>query len=224
MTLRIGSIALRQHRQENFEKRTRQLTRMAADILVIAGFRTGMDGMQLRATLDRLGLVYQTPCDTEPHETALILAARCPFLQIDLPPAIAHHGRNCLHVGIADFRLIACDLMGATDPSSLNTFLFNQAEDLLRDKALVFSRPAGAAGQPPQGPAAELRPVLMGLGYLDAFQLAPRRQVVDMPGEGPAFSVVTTPALAPQLSDCFQADDGTKVSRHAWETAVLRVG
>ena len=233
MTLRIGSIALLQRRQENLEERVQQLTRMAADILVVAGFRTGMDGMQLRATLDRLGLIYQTPCDTEPHESAIILAARCPFLEIDLPPTAAPHRRHCLHVGIADFRLLAWDLMGAPAAASLRQSLLAQAEDLLRDKGLILSRSRDVLqSPPPEAPAAEppvepddLSSAFVELGYLDASQLASGPHGAGETGDGPAFKTLVTPALAPRMSDCYQAGDGGATpSKHGWETAVLRVG
>ena len=100
MTLRIGSITLRQNRLDSFEECAHRLTQTEADILVVAGFRTGMEGLRLRSTLDRLGLIYQTPCDTDPHEKALILAARCPFLEIALPPANAGHGNNFRQVSM----------------------------------------------------------------------------------------------------------------------------
>jgi hypothetical protein len=227
MTLRIGSIALRQNRPDSFEKCAHRLTRTEADILVVAGFRTGMEGLRLRSTLDRLGLIYQTPCDTDPHEKALILAARCPFLEIALPQANAAHGNNFRQVNFADFHLIAWDLMDAPAAPALERCILNQAQELLRDKALLFSRPMDRPRSRPSSSLVapeDLTKRLMGSGYLDAYQLAPESRKIDGNGADPTFGALVTPALASRMCAGHKVDEAKMAPTPNWELAVLRVG
>jgi hypothetical protein len=227
MTLRIGSIALTKDRRQPFEAISHRITRLSADILLVSGFRTGMRGMQLRATLDQLGLIYQTPCDTEPHEDALILGSRCPFVQIDLPVELQAHRRDCLHLGIADFRLIACG-PESTAPDHLWPYLRSQAEQLRRDKAILFScSQVAQQAQNPSGAAASdeaLASALTGFGYLDAYQLHSQPERDTPQWERPPFSAFVTPALAPQLNRCFQSDPSVDKDSRDPHAAILNMG
>jgi hypothetical protein len=227
MTLRIGSIALRENRPDGFDACAHPLTQTQADILVLAGFRTGMEGLRLRSTLDRLGLIYQTPCDTDPHEKALILAARCPFLEIALPQANAAHGNNFRQVNIADFHLIAWDLMDAPAAPALERHILSRAQELLRDKAILFNRPMHRPRSRPSSPVAapeDLTKRLMGLGCLDAYQLAPESRKIDGSGAEPAFSVLVTPALASRMCAGPKVDEAKVAPTPNGEIAVLQVG
>lgn len=213
MTLRIGSISL--EKDQPVEALSGCIARMGADVLLVSGFRTGMRGMLLRAGLDRLGLVYQTPCDTEPETETLILGSKIPFLQVEIPDALESHRHHYLHVCIGDFHLMGSDLTGLPSPSTLKPHVMAQAERLRRDKLIFFSRCA---------PKEEtLSAPLTRLGFLDAYQLPSkagekkRRQ-----GEEPPFKALVTPALAPQLSSCFQ--DSPPSDTQQAHTAVLKVG
>lgn len=234
MTLRIGSIALTPERREAFEDRIDAINRMQADILLVAGFRTGIEGMQVRGTLDRLGLIYQTACDTEPEEEALILGSRAPYLAVDLEAGYATQHRSCLHLGIADFRIIAADLTEEAPAAALPPYLLRLAQALLREKTLLLIRSAAAPTTP--GGVAQLRRTeelvgaLMDLGYLDAHSLAHRPTASNdsqpaEPNTGmnrPPFRSLLTPALAPQLSGSFS--DGPTSEAPTANTCVLKMG
>lgn len=225
MTLRIGSISLSQDEHKPFEAISDWIASMGADILLVSGFRTGMRGMMLRAALDRLGLVYQTPCDTEPEMEALILGSRCPFLQVDIPEALATHRPHFLHVCIGDFHIIGSDLSGHTLPATLQDYMLAQAERLQRDKLLVFSRCANDA-QTASDQKTSKRPqtddtlaaMLARLGFLDAYQFRPHPPR----GENLPFNFRVTPALAPQLSRCFQ--ESPPSNDRELHAAVLNMG
>lgn len=211
MTLRIGSISIK--KDQPVETLSGRIARMEPDVLLVSGFRTGMRGMLLRAGLDRLGLVYQTPCETEPETETLILGSRTPFLQVEIPEALESH--HYLHVCIGDFHLMGSDLTGLPSPSTQKPHVMAQAERLRRDKLIFFSRCVSKE--------ANLAGPLTRLGFLDAYQLPSkgggenRRQ-----GELPPFKALVTPALAPQLSHCFQ--DCPPSDTRQTHTTVLKVG
>jgi hypothetical protein len=228
MSLRIGSICLKLNQHRPFEALSNRIARMGADVLLISGFRTGMRGMMLRAGLDRLGMVYQTPSDTEPEVEALILASRCPFLQVEASDDLAGH--QFLHVCIGDFHLFGCDLSGHASPSTLAPLVLAQVQGLQRDKLIFFSRypedsqvtsEQSASSCPETGDT--LATALTHLGFVDAYKLHPQPCGKKLPPrERPPFNTLVTPALAPQLSQCFQ--DSAPSDTQAIHTAVLKMG
>ena len=232
MTLRIGSISLTQSQHRPFEALSQRIARMRADILLVSGFRTGLRGMMLRAGLDRQGLVYQTPSDTEPEVEALILGSRCPFLQVDMPGDLEDHQHRFLHVCIGDFHLIACDLSGHSSPCALGPYILTQAQGLRRDKLILFSRCSGSPQTTPEQSASScprtgdtLADELTRLGFVDAYKLHSRPRGIRLPqGESPPFNALVTPALSPQLSRCFEENAPTDTHSQEVHTAVLKMG
>jgi hypothetical protein len=80
---------------------------LEVDVLILDEFRTGLNGMVLRGHLDRAGLVYQTPCETDPDRDTVILASRFPFVELPLPEKSGALGSSLIHALIGGCRLLA---------------------------------------------------------------------------------------------------------------------
>ena len=116
---------------------SRTLETLEPDVALISEFRTGMNGMALRARFDRMGMVYQTPCDTEPHEDALILASRLPFVHAK-KHAAACNPSHLIHVLLGRHRLCAAYIPEAGDQEQVLDALARVAETTNQDSAVFI--------------------------------------------------------------------------------------
>ena len=93
---------------------------LETDILILDGFRTGINGMALRGHLDRIGPIYQSPCETEPGQDAVVLASRFPFVATPLPETGTPFAALLLHVYVAGYHVSA---VGACPDEALDRLL-----------------------------------------------------------------------------------------------------
>lgn len=114
------------------------LTVIAADIVIISEFRTGLNGMVLRAQLDRMGLVYQMPCDTDPDQDAIIMASRFPFITSpvkNLPAKYQHHFFQAL---VGKIQIVGAHFHGIGPSDPVMNCMANTAEYLNSDSAIFI--------------------------------------------------------------------------------------
>lgn len=108
------------------------------DIAIISEFRTGLNGMVLRANLDRMGLVYQIPCDTDPDQDTIILASRIPFITSPAEHMPYRYRHQFFQALLGKFQIIGAmfDGIGSNDP--VMNGMVNTAEICNNESALFI--------------------------------------------------------------------------------------
>jgi len=151
------------------------LDALKADITFISEFRTGINGMVLRAGLDRMGLVYQTPCATDPHQDAIIIASRIPFVQCPDQALAKAHRHRFVHVLLGKYHLAGACFPDMIPGDPVFDHMVAMAAKVSLERAIFIG--SGHPGkdtdpQNPQSPESGHIESLNGCGLIDAWPLA----------------------------------------------------
>lgn len=138
MGLRIAFCNLLTCRTTSLDKLIDRLNQQTPDLVMVSGFRTGLEGMVLRANFDRMCLVYQTPCDSEPDQDALIVASRFPIQNCPLPHRFEAFRDLWVHVLVGRYRLLGIDSPTTALRQPFNAYLQDNMEKWQSDNTLMF--------------------------------------------------------------------------------------
>lgn len=113
------------------------LAAIDGDIAIISEFRTGLNGMVLRANLDRMGLVYQIPCDTDPEQDTIIMASRIPFITSPAKHLPSQYRHQFFQAMIGKFQIIAAYFNGIDPNDPVMRHMVDTAE-VCNNESSVF--------------------------------------------------------------------------------------